>query len=198
MTPEQIQELKNLIDRLESDRMPSELIQQEVDKMKAGFVSAKKPVPVVETTAPAAGQTPDMGLQLESGSLESQSEEEVDPNVLESLVARTGRGVVTAVKGLSSFKDGLIFGAMNIYDPDKSAEEKKALYDAIERGSATDILPSTDDFEAAEEWLSKYVRRTDNENIVDAISNGDYAEAAEMTVGGALESVPSVLPALTG
>ena len=198
MTPEQIQELKNLIDRLESDRMPSELIQQEVDKMKAGFVSAKKPVPVVETTAPAAGQTPDMGLQLESGSLESQSEEEVDPNVLESLVARTGRGVVTAVKGLSSFKDGLIFGAMNIYDPDKSAEEKKALYDAIERGSATDILPSTDDFEAAEEWLSKYVRRTDNENIVDAISNGDYAEAAEMTVGGALESVPSVLAALTG
>lgn len=74
--------------------------------------------------------------------MESQSEEEVDPNVLESLAARTGRGVVTAVKGLSSFKDGLIFGAMNIYDPDKSAEEKKALYDAIERGSAADILPS--------------------------------------------------------
>ena len=60
------------------------------------------------------------------------------------------------------------------------------------------MLPSTDDFEAAEEWLSKYVRRTDNESITDAIANGNYAEAAEMTVGGALESVPSVLAALTG
>ena len=162
-------------------------------------VQVEKPEPVAEITAPAAGQRPDMGSQLESGSSELRSEEEEDePNVLQSLIARTGRGVVTAVKGLSSFKDGLIFGAMNLYDPDKSTEEKKALYDAIERGSATDMLPSTDDFEAAEEWLSKYVRRTDNESITDAIANGDYAEAAEMTVGGALESVPSVLAALTG
>jgi|14BtaG_2_1085337.scaffolds.fasta_scaffold01172_2 hypothetical protein len=162
-------------------------------------VQVEKPEPVAEITAPAAGQTPDTGLQLESGSSELQSKEEEDePNVLQSLIARTGRGVITAAKGLSSFKDGLIFGAMNLYDPDKSTEEKKALYDAIERGSATDMLPSTDDFEAAEEWLSKYVRRTDNESITDAIANGNYAEAAEMTVGGALESVPSVLAALTG
>ena len=35
----------------------------------------EKPQPVAETTAPAAGQTPDTGLQLESGSLESQSED---------------------------------------------------------------------------------------------------------------------------
>ena len=75
MTPEQIQELKNLIDQLESQGMARELIQQEVDKMKAEFSSAKKIEPVAETTAPAAGQTPDMGSQLESGSLESQSED---------------------------------------------------------------------------------------------------------------------------
>ena len=75
MTPEQIQELKNLIDQLESQGMAPELIQQEVDKMKAEFSSAKKIEPVAETTAPAAGQTPDMGSQLESGSLESQSED---------------------------------------------------------------------------------------------------------------------------
>ena len=74
MTPEQIQELKNLIDQLESQGMAPELIQQEVDKMKAEF-SAKKPTPVVETTAPAAGVTPDTGSQLESGSLELQSED---------------------------------------------------------------------------------------------------------------------------
>ena len=133
-------------------------------------VQVEKPEPVAEITAPAAGQTPDTGLQLESGSSELQSEEKNEPNVLQSLIARTGRGVVSATKGLSSFKDGLIFGAMNLYDPDKSTEEKKALYEAIERGSATDILPSTDDFEAAEDWLSKYVRRTDNESITDAIT----------------------------
>ena len=68
-------------------------------------VQVEKQAPVAETTAPAAGQTPDMGLQLESGSSELQSKEEEvedEPNVLQSLLARTGRGVVTAVKGLSS------------------------------------------------------------------------------------------------
>ncbi len=40
--------------------------------------SVEKPQPVAETTAPAAGQTPDMGSQLESGSLELQSEDPVN------------------------------------------------------------------------------------------------------------------------
>ena len=35
----------------------------------------EKQAPVAETTAPAAGQTPDMGSQLESGSSELQSED---------------------------------------------------------------------------------------------------------------------------
>ena len=55
MTPEQIQELKNLIDELQSQGMAPELIQQEVDKLKEEFSSAKKIEPVAETTAPAAG-----------------------------------------------------------------------------------------------------------------------------------------------
>ena len=38
-------------------------------------VQVEKPEPVAEITAPAAGQTPDMGLQLESGSSELQSED---------------------------------------------------------------------------------------------------------------------------
>ena len=83
MTPEQIQQLKNLIDQLESQGMAPDLIQQEVDKMKAEFISAKKIEPVAETTAPAAGQTPDMGSQLESGS--SASANNIlprDPNVV--------------------------------------------------------------------------------------------------------------------
>jgi hypothetical protein len=202
LTEEQKLELDNLVASMQTKGASNEEIQAAVDARKSQMLSSsdmEKPQPVAETTAPAAGQTPGTELQLESGSSELQSEEEEDePNVLQSLIARTGRGVVTAAKGLSSFKDGLIFGAMNLYDPDKSTEEKKALYDAIERGSATDMLPSTDDFETAEDWLSKYVRRTDNESITDAITNGNYAEAAEMTVGGALESVPSVLAALTG
>ena len=37
--------------------------------------SVEKQAPVAETTAPAAGQTPDMGSQLESGSSELQSED---------------------------------------------------------------------------------------------------------------------------
>jgi hypothetical protein len=43
--------------------------------MNAREQFSKKPEPVAEITAPAAGQRPDMGLQLESGSSELQSED---------------------------------------------------------------------------------------------------------------------------
>ncbi len=163
-------------------------------------VQVEKQAPVAETTAPAAGLKPDMGSQLGSGSSELQSKEEDEPNVLQSLAARTARGFLTAAKGLSSAKDAMIVSAANVFDPDMTSKERQALYDTVERGVPGLALPSTDNFEEGIDWLTQYVRddELENKSVTEAIKNGNIGEAAELTVGGALESVPSVLAALTG
>ena len=173
-----------------------------------------KQQPTVETTAPAVGSRritqPNVGVSQQAvGSLVSQQpeqeeEEEYEPNILQSLAARTARGVVGAVKGLSSVKDAMIFSAYNLFDPDMTPEEKTALYERIESSTTpfTGIgsIVSTDDLESAEDWLTKYVRddELENKSVIEALGKGDFGEAAELTVGGALESIPSVLAALSG
>ena len=131
---------------------------------------------------------------------ELQSEDEV--NILESLVARTARGFVGAGKGISQTRDMLMLGLMS-FNNDFTPEEKIIAKELLESGSigsssAFLTLPSTANFKELEEILSESIRKTDNESITQAISSGDYAEAAELTVGGALESAPSLLAAFTG
>ena len=131
MTPEQTQELKNLIDQLESQGMAPELIQQEVDKMKAGFISAKKPEPVAEITAPAAGQTPDMGLQLESGSSASANNNILprDPN--EVLAAINAMGI--ALPFSNDFKKEFVktvYSGVQSFDYTQAKNRAQKLNDA--------------------------------------------------------------------
>ncbi len=100
--------------------------------------NVEKTEPVAETTAPAAGRidptsTLSTGSQLEDGSSDLQEAED-EPNILQSLAARTARGFVDAAKGLSSAKDAMIVSAANIFDPDMTAEERQALYDRLESG----------------------------------------------------------------
>ena len=133
---------------------------------------------------------------------ELQGEDEDEVNILESLAARTAKGFVGAGKGISQTKDMLMLGLMS-FNNDFTPEEKiiaKELLESGDIGSPSGFLtlPSTDSFKELEEILSKSVRKTDNESITQAISSGDYAEAAELTVGGALESIPSLLAAFTG
>ena len=162
----------------------------------------KKTEPVVETTAPATGRVTRSSVgdsQQVVGSSDSQEDED-EPNILQSLAAKTARGLVTFGKGASSIKDAMIVSAANVFDPDMTSEERKALYETLERGLPGVPLPSTDNFEAAIDWLTQYVRddELENQSVTEALKNGNYAEAAELTVGGALESIPSVLAALTG
>ena len=131
---------------------------------------------------------------------ELQSEDEV--NILESLAARTARGFVGAGKGISQTKDMIMLGLMS-FNNDFTPEEKITAKELLESGNIGSpsgflTLPSTDSFKELEEILSESVRKTDNESITQAISSGDYAEAAELTIGGALESMPSLLAAFTG
>ena len=165
--------------------------------------SVEKTEPTVETAAPAVGRVTRSSVgdsQQVVGSSDSQKTED-EPNILQSLLARTARGIIKDIfKGPSSVKDAMIVSAANLFDPDMTSEEREALYATIERGLPGVPLPSTDNFEQAIDWLTQYVRddELENQSVTEALKNGNFAEAAELTVGGALESIPSVLAALTG
>ena len=122
--------------------------------------------------------------------LDSQEDDE-EYGLLTSLAARTARGFVSAAKGISSLVDGIKFGIYNIYNPDLTADQKIAIKADIERGF-------TDDLENAEEWLSQFTKRTESDSVLDAIKQGNFGDAAELIVGGALESLPSIAAAMTG
>jgi len=132
------------------------------------------------------------GTVYKSGNifLDSQEDEE-EPGLLTSLAARTARGFVSAAKGISSLVDGIKFGIYNIYNPDLTTAQKIAIKADIERGF-------TDDLEDAEEWLSQFTKRTESDSVLDAIKQGNFGDAAELIVGGALESLPSIAAAMTG
>lgn len=81
LTEAQVQELKSLVDSLESQGKTTEEIQSEIDAKKAQMLGqntldeAKKIEPAVEIAAPAAGQNV-TDLQQENGSLELQDPKE--------------------------------------------------------------------------------------------------------------------------
>ena len=122
--------------------------------------------------------------------LDSQEDDE-EYGLLTSLAARTARGFVSAAKGIFSLVDGMKFGMYNIYNPDMTTAQKIAVKADIERGF-------TDDLENAEEWLSQFTKRTESDSVLDAIKQGNFGDAAELIVGGALESLPSIAAAMTG
>ena len=126
-----------------------------------------------------------------SGNIFLDSQEDDEPGLLTSLAARTARGFVSAAKGIFSLVDGIKFGIYNIYNPDLTTDQKIAIKADIERGF-------TDDLENAEEWLSQFTKRTESDSVLDAIKQGNLGDAAELIVGGALESLPSIAAAMTG
>ena len=132
--------------------------------------------------------------------VELEDAEDDDIGFMESTANRLGRGFASTAAGLSKAGDAMIFAAANIYDPDMTTEEKILLRDSIEAGNMGlfGSALSTDKFEAAEKFFSDNVRRTESESITEALSKGNWAEAAELTIGGALESAPSILAAMTG
>ena len=74
-------------------------------------------------------------------------------------------------------------------------EEKLLLKDSIKKGYITPAYSAripTQQLENATKFFDNYKRKTESKNILDAVDKGNYLEAAELTVGGALESIPSI------
>ena len=162
---------------------------------------AGKQTPSAQDAVAGENKASDTDLQSEDGSLDLQKTKEKDEiGVIESLSGKLARGFASTGKGLLSAAEAIAFGMANIWDQDMTTEEKIALKQAISTGvySGPTTGLGSSDLKKAEDWASSHVRNLESESIYEAISNGNIADAAELTVGGALESAPSILAAMTG
>jgi len=146
-----------------------------------------KPQAVATTGVPATAQE-------KTPATESKSE----PGLLESWGAQLGRGFANVLKGAQEFSGMLTIGAVNLFNPSMTKEEKEGLRGAIKYAGTGAPIASINASEKIINELSKSIKQYDDKSITEAISNKNYADAVEMTIGGALESAPSLLAAMTG
>lgn len=121
--------------------------------------------------------------------------EQKDINIFKSFGAYAGSGISKFFEGLGETQDALIYGAATLFNPDMDKEEKLLLKDSIKKGYITPSYSAripTQELENATKFFDNYKRKTESKNILDAVDKGNYLEAAELTVGGALESIPSI------
>ena len=99
-------------------------------------------------------------------------------------------------------KFSILEAGLNVFDDEYKGtpEEKKAIMMAVKAdpGAVIKIAPSSLDFDIFTEKLEPHIREYENEAIVDDIAEGNYLIAGERAIGGALESLPSILAAGLG
>ena len=161
--------------------------------------------PVEGMLAPAELSQPSSFSDLDLTSVETaKSETAADTfaqrqnTTLESMVSAAGRGFATAGKGLASIPEQVAFLAMEAYDPSKSGDERLQRRKALASTRFGIAAPTSEEFGKAADFFSGGIKEFENQDILSAIQNGDYTEAAEMAVVGAAESAPSLLAAYTG
>jgi hypothetical protein len=171
----------DIVNQFKQDNPDATLVEE------PGKTTPTTPGAVVEETA-----APDMDSKSVGTSLELQKDK---PNILQSLAARTARGFASTFKGLQAVPENIIFA---LGSSGMNTEEKKAFRAALSTGIPGTSVVTTGQYDNLINDINNYVRKTENESVTEAISKGNIAEAAELTVGGALESAPSVLAAMTG
>jgi len=143
---------------------------------------------------------------LKAKQLEQQQadEEAANRSVIGSILAKGARGWASAAKGVGAFKNNIIFGAINAFNPDLSVEEKKGVKNILKNLGGVTFDPkyglggTVAGFEEIVKDLDENVRLTESTGISDAIEKGNYLEAAELAVGGLLETTPSIAAAMSG
>jgi len=153
---------------------------------------------------------------------ESVKEKEKEPSVLKSILSRGAKGWVKMVgKDLTGFRNDMALTAYASYrdlkeiftgEESLSTPEKQALRAVAKNiGSPKNLLIATatgdSDFLKVGsvsyyndiiEDLEENIRKTESQSITEALTKGDWSEAAELAAGGVLESTPSLAAAFTG
>lgn len=174
--------------------------QEEVEGFLAAFPDAKEFTEdaLKDQAGKTQPQTPGATAEVTTA---PDTESKSDIGFWESLGAKSLRGFSSTTRGLIEAAGGatmLLAGlGKNIATGEGlTDEEKQGLSSLIKFGSAPGMM-GTQTFKNTEAQLSKSVRDLGYEGPSDALTKGDWAAAAELTVGGAIESLPSTLLAMT-
>ena len=144
-------------------------------------------------------QNPSTGTVADTLDL-TEEEQENRKNVVSTLIGRTGRGVFNTIADIQSIPENLLYAATQVYDPNMTSDEKIAMKDAIENMTQyiPGLLGGSKTMRSVADAFGEGVRKYEDADIYTAIDNGNYADAIEMTIGGALESAPSIAAAYMG
>ena len=132
----------------------------------------------------------------------TEEEQEQSKNIVSTLTGKTLRGISSFGAQVASIPENAIFASVlayhEMFEGGMTREEQIALKDAIKLNANIATPFSSDNLKAAGKALDPLIKQYDDKDIYSAIENGNYLDAAEMTVGGALESAPSIAAAMLG
>jgi hypothetical protein len=221
MNEEQIQELKNLVDKLQKQGLSTEEIQSQVDLkkqqfQKPDFQTPTAPGAVVEETA-----APDMESKSEDGSLVSPDDIAVGTAIssapgVTSLGFKAAKSTFELLKGVPEFfkmgKETVIKGMVDMFSPEELNEEQKnTIFDAAY--NATKYIPipgpSIDDVVDVSNSISNTLEKIDiatnvikydnpESSILEDFKSGNINDAIGKTTDGVVEAIPSVIAAISG
>ena len=127
------------------------------------------------------------------------------PGLIKSYAAQTARGFSNFAKGTIDFLDmtkfSILEAGLEVFGDgyEGTADDKEAIMRVVKSGTIGPMgSPRSLDFQTFTEKLDPYIRKYENQNIVDDIAEGNYLLAGERAVGASLESLPSIVAAGLG
>ena len=126
-------------------------------------------------------------------------EEAANRSVIGSMLAKGARGWIDTARGFEEAKNNIIFAATNAFNPDLTTEEKQVLKLSLKaKGLGLPGALPVMAFDKIKQDLNNRIRLTESSTISESIEKGNWAETAELAIGGLLETTPSLVAAATG
>jgi len=177
--------------------LPLEDISSDLQKIKSSFEQGEFTV----TQRPAFEEFQKTG-EIKQELLPVEKIKEKDPSIIESLAAKTVYGITDFLRGTQAFAEDVVLtttaGIADVLGNPLSTEEKIGLKSALAQGVPGSTYLSTAQYDNILSDINENIRKTENTSVTQAIEKGNYAEATELAIGGALQSLPSVAMAFTG
>lgn len=177
---------------------------QKTTEPGASVVSPKAPESLDLTLTPTISESPKLEIPdtVKTGTTAdtiavTEEEQEASKNIISTLTGRAARGVIDFVGNWQSIPENLIYAGIAAGN-DLTPDEKIALKDGLANQFASISPYASKNFRNAVKILDPLVKKYEDKDIYTALDNGNYTDAAEMIVGGAIESAPSIIASMLG
>lgn len=122
------------------------------------------------------------------------------PNFLESTAARSASALLGYAKGVASFMESVQFGALSVFMPEMSVDEKIGLKKYLENRPTLPGIPNltSGGVDKITKELEPSIKALESQSFTEAFEKNNYSEAAELGISGLIGSLPSLAAAATG